>query len=108
MRRALMSEVPTGTVTFLFTDIEGSTARWERHPQAMRAALARHDALLQEGIAAQGGVVVTERGEGDSFFALFARATDALAAACAVQLALVAELWPEDLAPVRVRMALHT
>ena len=100
--------LPAGTVTFLFTDIEGSTARWEQHPEAMRVALARHDALLQEGIATHGGVVLTERGEGDSFFALFARPSDALAAACALQHALAAEPWPEAVAPIRVRMALHT
>jgi predicted ATPase/class 3 adenylate cyclase/Tfp pilus assembly protein PilF len=103
-----MTEVPSGTVTFLFTDIEGSTVCWERHPAGMRDALARHDALLQAGITAHGGVVVTERGEGDSFFALFARPSDAVAAACALQRALVAEPWPEEVAPLRVRMALHT
>jgi predicted ATPase/class 3 adenylate cyclase len=103
-----MAEVPSGTVTFLFTDIEGSTTRWEQHQDAMRAALARHDVLLQAGITAHGGVVVTERGEGDSFFALFARPSEALAAACALQHALVAEPWPPEVAPLRVRMALHT
>jgi predicted ATPase/class 3 adenylate cyclase len=103
-----MPDLPSGTVTFLFTDIEGSTVRWERHPAAMRAALARHDALLHAGIAAHYGVVLTERGEGDSFFALFARATDALAAACALQRALATEPWPPEVAPIRVRMALHT
>jgi class 3 adenylate cyclase len=100
--------LPGGTVTFLFTDIEGSTARWEHHPGAMRQALARHDALLHDGITAHGGVVLTERGEGDSFFALFARPSDALAAACALQQALDREVWPEEVAPLRVRMALHT
>ena len=49
-----MSERPTGTVTFLFTDIEGSTTRWEHHPEAMRAALARHDALLRSIITCAG------------------------------------------------------
>jgi class 3 adenylate cyclase len=103
-----MAAVPSGTVTFLFTDIEGSTRRWERHPAAMRAALARHDALLHAGIAAHHGVVLTERGEGDSFFALFARPSDALAAACTVQRSLLAEPWPSEVAPIRVRLALHT
>ncbi len=103
-----MPAVPRGTVTFLFTDIEGSTVRWERDPAAMRAALARHDTLLHAGITTHGGVVVTERGEGDSFFALFARASDAVAAACAVQRALNAEAWPSEVAPLQVRMALHT
>jgi predicted ATPase/class 3 adenylate cyclase len=106
--REVASGFPARLVTFLFTDIEGSTMRWDQHPQAMRAALARHDAVLQEGIIAHGGVVLTEQGEGDSFFALFAGASDALAAACALQQALVAEPWPEEVAPIRVRMALHT
>jgi class 3 adenylate cyclase len=102
-----MAAVPSGTVTFLLTDIEGSTRRWERHPAAMRTALARHDTLLHEGIAAHHGVVLTERGEGDSFFAFFARPSDALAA-CTVQRRLLAEPWPPEVAPIRVRMALHT
>jgi class 3 adenylate cyclase len=103
-----MPALPSGTVTFLFSDIAGSTMRWEQHPDQMRAALVRHDTLLQEGIAAHGGVVATERGEGDSFFALFARPSDALAAACALQRTLAVEVWPEEVAPIRVRMALHT
>jgi class 3 adenylate cyclase len=100
--------LPAGTVTFLFTDIEGSTRLWEQHPEAMRAALARHDALLTAGIQQHGGGVVKSRGEGDSFFAVFARASDALAAACALQQALLAEPWPVEGQPLRVRMALHT
>jgi len=52
-----MPDLPTGTVTFLFTDIEGSTRLWEEHPAAMRGALARHDALLRETIEARGGHV---------------------------------------------------
>jgi len=103
-----MAELPSGTVTFLFTDIEGSTVRWERHPVAMRQALARHDTLLHARITTHGGVVATERGEGDSFFALFARSGDALAAACALQRALTSEPWPQEVAPIRVRIALHT
>jgi class 3 adenylate cyclase len=98
--------LPSGSVTFFFTDIEGSTRLWEQHPEAMRDALARHDALLTAGIQQHGGQVVKSRGEGDSFFAVFARATDALAAACAVQQELLSELWPPDV-PLRVRMALH-
>ena len=52
-----MPDLPTGTVTFLFTDIEGSTTRWEHHPEAMRAALARHDALLCAVLTAHGGFI---------------------------------------------------
>src|SRR5437870_6952736 len=85
---------PGGTVTFLFTDIEGSTRLWEQHPEAMRLALARHQALMTAQIEQGCGVVVKSQGEGDSVFAVFARATDAVAAACALQQALVAEPWP--------------
>src|SRR5262245_50552894 len=102
-----MADLPTGTVTFLFTDVEGSTQLWERHPDRMRAALARHDALIEQAVEQHRGVVVRPRGEGDSRFAVFARATDAVAAAAAVQRALHAEPWPPG-APLRVRAALHT
>src|SRR3981189_234990 len=100
-------EFPTGTVTFLFTDIEGSTRLWEQHPDATRQALARHDLLIEVLVAEHGGMLVRPRGEGDSRFAVFARASDALGAACAIQRAFVTEPWatPE---PLRVRMALHT
>src|SRR5262245_26076851 len=76
-----MAEVPTGTVAFLLTDVEGSTALWEQQPQAMRAALVRHDALVERAVEQHAGAVVRPRGEGDSRFAVFARATDAVAAA---------------------------
>ena len=102
-----MNTPPTGTVTFLFTDIEGSTALWEREPAAMHQALTRHDALVEQIVARHGGVVVRPRGEGDSRFAVFARASDAVAAAAALQQALSAEPWSTS-APLRVRMALHT
>jgi predicted ATPase/class 3 adenylate cyclase len=101
-----MPEGSTDAVTFLLTDIEGSTRLWEEHPDAMRAALARHDLLLTEGIEQRGGVVVKSRGEGDSLFAVFTRAPDALAAACALQQALVTEPWPAQ-TPLRVRIAVH-
>src|SRR5207244_9777673 len=93
-RRAKVVDPPTGTVTFLFTDIEGSTRLWEQYPEAMRAALARHDALLASCIEQYAGIVVRSRGEGDSFFAVFHRAGDAVGAACALQRALAAEPWP--------------
>src|ERR687894_2645425 len=102
-----MPDLPTGTVTFLFTDIEGSTALWEQHPDAMRQALVRHDALVERIVAEHDGQVVRPRGEGDSRFAVFARATDAVAAAAALQQALYAEQWPTP-TPLRVRMAVHT
>jgi TolB-like protein/class 3 adenylate cyclase/tetratricopeptide (TPR) repeat protein len=97
--------LPTGTVTFLFTDISGSTRLWENHPDAMRVALARHDTLLERAISAAGGRVF-KRG-GDSFCAVFSRASDGLTAALAAQRALHAECWPAD-AAITVRMALHS
>ena len=89
-----MAETLTQTVTFLLTDVEGSTAIWEQAPDAMRAALALHDALLIEGITRHGGEVVKHRGEGDSIFAVFAGATDALSAAVALQTSLLSAEWP--------------
>ena len=71
-----MGELPSGTVTFLFTDIEGSTTRWERQPEAMRTALALHDALVRAAITEHGGHVVKTMG--DAFHAAFSRATDAI------------------------------
>ena len=97
--------VPTGTVTFLFTDIEGSTKLWEAHPEAMRVALARHDALVREAIVSANGYVF--KTVGDAFCAAFAMAPDAVAAALMVQMALHTEPWPEA-TPIKVRMALHT
>ena len=100
-------ELPAGTVTFLLTDIEGSTRLWETMPDAMELALKRHDRLLTEDIERHGGVVVRSRGEGDSFFAVFRSAVAAVEAAGACQLRLAHEAWPEGVA-LRVRMGLHT
>jgi class 3 adenylate cyclase len=91
-----VADLPTGTVTFLFTDVEGSTRLWERHPDQMRAALAEHDALIGSLTAQHDGVVVRPRGEGDSRFCVFARATDAVAAAAAIQRALHQQDWPTE------------
>ncbi len=102
-----MRTLPTGTVTYLFTDVEGSVQIWEQDPAAMREAMRRHDALVEECVGQHGGCVVRPRGEGDSRFAVFMRATNAVAAACALQRALGAESWVTP-RPVRVRMALHT
>jgi predicted ATPase/class 3 adenylate cyclase/Tfp pilus assembly protein PilF len=97
--------VPTGTITFLFTDIEGSTTRWEHQPELMRAALARHDVLLREAIEAHAGYVFNI--VGDAFCAAFTSPAQALGAADAAQRALHAETWGE-IGPLQVRMALHT
>jgi class 3 adenylate cyclase len=94
-------------VTFLLTDIEGSTRLWESVPEAMEVALERHNGLLAEMIGGHSGVVVTSRGEGDSFFAVFPSAVSAVEAAGACQLALNGEAWPAG-AALRVRMGLHT
>ena len=100
-----MSELPTGTVTFLFTDLEGSTRLWEEHPDAMRAALARHDEILNAAIAAHGGQVVKTTGDG--FHAVFATADAGVASAIDAQVALTEEPWTE-IEPLVVRMGLHT
>lgn len=102
-----VSALPAGTVTFLLTDIEGSTKLWEGAPEAMAAAVARHYEILDQAIARNCGARPVEQGEGDSVVAAFARAADALAAAVDAQRALVAEAWPEG-AALGVRMALHT
>jgi len=100
-----MSALPTGTITFLFTDIEGSTRLWETHPEAMRLALARHDRLMRQAIEMRQGYVF--KTVGDAFCAAFASAPLALQAALEVQLLLAAEVWDET-GPLRVRMGLHT
>src|SRR5215213_8664827 len=100
-----MPELPSGTVTFLFTDIEGSTQRWQQQPVAMAPALARHDRLVREAIEAHGGSVF--KMIGDAFCAAFADPADALAAALTAQRSLYGEPWGTT-GPLRVRMALHT
>lgn len=99
--------LPTGTVTFLMTDVEGSTKLWESYPERMRAVLARHDAIAADVIARHEGLLIKSRGEGDSLFTVFNRASDAVAAALELQLALIAEPWPAETL-IGVRVALHT
>jgi class 3 adenylate cyclase len=100
-----MAEPPSGTVTFLFTDIEGSTKLWERDATAMRSALVRHDEILRSAIEGRGGHVF--KTVGDAFCAAFSSAPEALGAALSAQRALHAEEWDEACV-IRVRMALHT
>ncbi len=100
-----MSGQPTGTVTFLFTDIEGSTKLWEHAASAMHTALARHDEILRDTVKSHGGYVFKE--VGDAFCCAFASAPEAVGAALAAQRALVEEPWGET-EPLRVRMAIHT
>ena len=100
-----MADPPTGTVTFLFTDVEGSTKLWERYPEAMGATMARHDEILREVMDSSGGYVF--KTVGDAFCVAFSSAPYALEAALEAQRALVSEEW-EKTVPLRVRMALHT
>jgi predicted ATPase/class 3 adenylate cyclase/DNA-binding CsgD family transcriptional regulator len=100
-----VGERPSGTVTFLFTDVEGSTAGWEQRPESMDSALATHDAILKSAIGAHGGVVFATAGDG--FAAAFSRADAALRAAIEAQVSLAGARWSEGLA-LMVRMGLHT
>ena len=100
-----MAHLPTGVVTFLLTDIEGSTRLWEHFPDDMPAALGRHDDIMRDAIADHQGAVF--RTVGDAFFAAFAAALPALQAALAAQRALHAEPWGL-IGEMRVRMALHS
>jgi predicted ATPase/class 3 adenylate cyclase len=97
--------LPTGTVTFLFTDIEGSTPLWERAPDAMEAALQIHNSMLHQAIAIHGGVVF--KIIGDEFNAAFPTASQALSAAVEIQRRLSSADW-SGMEPLRVRMGIHT
>jgi predicted ATPase/class 3 adenylate cyclase/DNA-binding CsgD family transcriptional regulator len=100
-------QLPVGTVTFLLSDIEGSTRLWESDPDAMRIAVPKHYKILSEVAARHGGVRPVEQGEGDSIVAAFSCASDALAAALEAQRALHVQQWPEGI-EFGVRIALHT
>ena len=99
-----MIRPPSDTVTFLFTDIEGSTRLWEKYPDAMQRALAEHDRLLRQVFSAHYGYVFKTMG--DAFYVAFSSPSDALQAVLAAQRALQAHTWDET--PIKVRMALHT
>jgi predicted ATPase/class 3 adenylate cyclase/DNA-binding CsgD family transcriptional regulator len=99
--------LPVGTVTFMLTEVEGSTRLWESDPETMGVALARHYELLDAAITLHGGVRPVEQGEGDSVVAVFVRASDALAAALDIQRVFHCEGWPQG-ASLRLRIALHT
>jgi predicted ATPase/class 3 adenylate cyclase/Tfp pilus assembly protein PilF len=100
-----VSSPPTGTVTFLFTDIEGSTRLWEQDSSAMQVALARHDEVLRSAIESNGGHVF--KTVGDAFCCAFPTAPDALKAGLEAQRGLLSCGWDQT-GPLRVRMALHT
>src|SRR5260221_5854187 len=101
----MRKDFPTGTVTFLFTDMEGSPRLLQALGPEYRAVLERPQALIRAALSAHGGVEVGT--EGDSFFAVFRSASDAVAAAAQAQVALAHEPWPQERA-VRVRMGLHS
>ncbi len=94
-------------VTFLLTDIEGSTAAWEAEAGAMAVALARHDELVEQVVTSRGGRLIKTRGEGDATFSVFDRPSAAAAAALELQDAIVHEPWMLR-EPMRIRVALHT
>lgn len=96
----LPTGLPTGTVTLLLADVEGSTRLWETQPDEMTAAVARLDQVLADVVAARDGVRPVEQGEGDSFVVAFTRASDAVACALDLQRA--------PLAPIRLRIGIHT
>jgi class 3 adenylate cyclase len=101
------SSLPDGIVTFLMTDVVESTPLWIQSRASMYQAMRRHDQLLTSAIEANGGIVLKERGEGDSFFAVFTRATDAVGAAVEAQRAVQSEPWP-DRVDLSVRIAVLT
>jgi predicted ATPase/class 3 adenylate cyclase len=98
------SNLPTGTVTFLFTDIENSTPLWEKHPEAMKSALAKHDSLVRSISLLHNGRIIKTTGDG--FHVVFATATDAVQAAIHAQQAIQKDSW-DDVA-IKVRMGIHT
>ena len=102
-----MPDLPDGVVTFLFTDVQGSTRMWEESPNLMMRALEQHDEAIDEAVAANNGVSVKPRGEGDSRFVVFRTALDAVSASAEMQRRLAAVDWviPH---PLTVRASLHT
>jgi len=107
LRSGWASTLPTGVVTLLLSDIEGSASLWDRDPAAMADALVRHDELMTEHVEAHGGRLLKSMGEGDSTFSVFASAPASLAAAVAATRALANETWPGGLR-IAVRFGIHT
>ncbi|HVR47261.1 MAG TPA: adenylate/guanylate cyclase domain-containing protein [Candidatus Binatia bacterium] len=98
--------LPSGVVTFLFSDIEGSTKLWERAPDAMREALAAHDALLRRVVEQHHGAVF--KTVGDACYCAFGNPADAVTAAVEGQRALHSASWPDTIGEIRVRMGVHS
>ncbi len=102
-----MSTLPAGTVTFLFTDIEGSTRLWEKYPQAMKSALAKHDSILKESVESNNGQLIKTTGDG--IHAVFSTAIDAINASTIAQRSFqFLEFFKNSEASIKVRMGLHT
>jgi DNA-binding SARP family transcriptional activator len=99
--------MPSGVVSFLLTDIVGSTDLWDRHPGQMADVLVRHDVLIAEVVSSSGGLVCKSKGEGDATLSVFTRATDAVVAAVTLQQRIDAEAWPEGL-ELQVRASVHS
>jgi predicted ATPase/class 3 adenylate cyclase/tetratricopeptide (TPR) repeat protein len=97
--------LPSGEVTILFTDVEGSTAAWERHPEAMPRAMRLHKGIISEAVSEHAGAVIKDTGDG--LFAVFVDAAEAVAAAVDAQAGLEAARWGET-GPLRARMGLHS
>ena len=102
-----MTELPQGVITFVFTDVEGSTRLWEDAPDSMMQALNQHDEIIEQVIAEHNGVSVKPRGEGDSRFLVFGTAADSVAAIAEIQTRLTATDWVTP-RPIRIRASLHT
>lgn len=102
-----MRELPTGVVTFMMTDVEGSTRLWESNPQEMLKAISRLDALIPEVIGPFSGVQPRDQGEGDSSVGAFGSASDAVGCALELQRRMNSESWSDE-TPLKVRVALHS
>jgi predicted ATPase/DNA-binding SARP family transcriptional activator len=103
----LVEPLPDGVVTFLLTDIEGSTALWDQRPEPMAKAIVRHEDVISDVVQAHNGRLLKSRGEGDATLSVFPKATDAVTAAVALQRRLQTEPWPGGLV-LATRVALHT
>jgi predicted ATPase/class 3 adenylate cyclase len=104
---ATLDTLPTGTITFLLTDIEGSTRLWDQDAPSMQKAVARQQTIIAELVQQHAGRLPKAQGEGDSVLAVFPRASDAVAATLEIQRSLNSEVWPTN-TPIRIRIALHT
>ena len=100
-------DLPSGTITLLLSDIQASTSAWDRDPERMSEAVARHDSIFARLVAEHNGIVVESGREGDSLLCVFTRVSSAVSCALAVQRAIASERWPSG-AEIRVRIALHT